>query len=447
MNLDTTLTPSEFFFVPGRDSGLFYVEAPDWIMRRARSARVRQIAASDIPEVQEVIEHRLESRWQTPESNIVFEFNTVPVVLHDAGHRASFASTGGKWIANGAAGDRLVERFLGHRPPPSVERGVNRMFAEARAARLPPMPEWSRGIGALDVVIECRNQHNFYHFLTEALCQLSHFAGMRHAPNIAFQCRSSKVRAFPTRFVEALFPELAGRVTFVDRRLASPRVLAPYNHRHYLYQAFDPRTDAETSSAALQDEWWGRIGAHRLRRKFVFKNSYDTSLRLLRERALSILDPAQLSRLPRRIIVSRDPDYGARDRELQGADALVAALKPHGFVEVVFERMDPLQQIASIHAADIVIAEHGAALAHMAFARPDAHVVEIGTPQTQAFRWGDFLGNAHVAGCAYTTIFADISGDAPEIIHSVKDERHKGVRIGKRALDALVELVELADAG
>lgn len=442
MKFDTSLPPAEFFFVPGRDPGLAYVEAPDWVMRRATGARIRQIAASDFPEVQARIERRLEPRWVAPENNITFEFNTVPVVLQQAAHRSSYASAQGRWIMNGAAGDRLIEKYLSSNPGMPAERQVNRLFAEAREAGA-SVPRWKGRTSDLDVVIECRNQHNFYHFLSEALCQLTHFAAMRHKPRITFQCRKGPVRAFPMRFVEALFPELAGRVTFVDGQVAADRVLAPYNHRHYQYQVGDARVDAEIATAEPRDEWWGRVGAHRPRRKFVSKNSFDTSLRKLRERGLSLLDPKTVAELPRRIIVSRDPSQGARDRELEGAEAMADALRPHGFVEVYFERMDPLQQIATMQAADIMIAGHGAGFAHMVFSRPDALVIEIGTAQTQAHRWGDFLPNAHVSGCSYTTVFADIAGVAPGEVPPM-DQGHRGVRIGRRALDAVVELAERA---
>lgn len=441
MKFDTSLPPAEFFFVPGRDPGLSYVEAPDWIMRRVPGARVRQIAASDHPEVQERIERRLDPRWTTPGQNATFEFSTVPVVLQQAGHRGSYASAGGKWILNAAAGDRVLEKYLASNPGMPAERQVNRLFAEARETGPAQLPVWHGRVSDLDVVIECRNQHNFYHFLSEALGKLSHFAGMRHRPRITFQCRKGEVRGFLMRFVEALYPELAGRVAFVDGQIASGRVLAPYNHRHYLYQVPDPRADAEVACAAATDEWWGRIGAHRPRRKFVSKNSFDGSLRLLRERGLSLLDRSAVAALPSRIIVSRDPGQGARDRGMEGADALAEALAPHGFVEVFFERMSPLEQIASMQAADIMVAGHGAGFANMVFSRPDAHVIEIGTAQTQAHRWGDFLPNAHVSGCTYTTIFADISGDAPEVVPAMT-EGHRGIRIGRRALDAVVEQVQ-----
>lgn len=443
MKFDISLPPAEFFFVPGRDPGLSYVEAPEWVMRRVPGARVRQIAASDYPEVQQRIERRLDPRWNTPEKNATFEFSTVPVVLEQAGHRGSYASAGGKWILNAAAGDRVIEKYLASNPDAGAERQVNRLFAEAREAGPAAVPVWSKPVSGLDVVIECRNQHNFYHFLSEALGKLSHFTEMPHKPRITFQCRKGEVRGFLMRFIETLYPELAGRVAFVDGQIASEQVLAPYNHRHYLYQVADPRTEAEVAAVAATDEWWTRIGAHRPRRKFVSKNSFDSSLRALRERGLSRLSLKAVAALPRRIIVSRDPDRGARDRGMEGADAMVAALKSYGFVEVFFERMSPLEQIAAMQAADIMISGHGAGFANMVFSRPGAHVIEIGTAQTQAHRWGDFLPNAHVSGCSYTTIFGDISGAAPGTVPAMT-EGHRGIRIGRRALDAIIEQVEAA---
>lgn len=443
MKIDTSLAPEDFFYLPGRDPGMFYVYDPEWIMRRVPGARIRQTAASDHASVQELLESRLERRFLLPKDNVTFEFNSVPVVLENAGHRGSLASTNGKWILNGASGDRLMGKYLGNTPSKQAERRVNGFFDNAYNADPARIPVWEKSIADLDVVIECRNQYNFYHFITEALGNLALFAQMPHRPRITFQCRKGKVLDFPRQFVASLYPELADRVHFVDRQTASDRVLAPYSHRHYLYQTTDPRTVDSIAAAATRDEWWGRIGPHRQRLKFVFKNSFDSSLRLLRERALSLLDPGDVAARPSRIIITRDPDRGARDREMEGAAAMAAALKPLGFVEVCFERMAPLEQIATMQAADVMIAEHGAALAHMIFARPDAHVVEIGTAQTQAHRWGDFAGNAHVSGCTYSTVFADLSGENPEVVPKIV-ELHRGVKIGKRALDAIVEIAEQA---
>ena len=443
MKFDTSLSPEDFFFVPGHDPGMSYVAQPDWIMRRVAGARILQVAASDYPTVQTLIEGRLHERFTGAGKNITFEINSVPVVLQQAVHRGSYASTRGKWIMNAAAGDRIIEKYISTNGSPMAEQQVNRLFAAARDSDPATIPVWRRRIRKLDVVIECRNQYNFYHFLTEALGNLSLFAGMRHRPQVTFQCRKGELRAFPMRFVQALYPEFAERVQFVEKPVVSERVLAPYSHRHYLYQTNDPRSASEIAAAASQDEWWGNVGAHRPRRKFVFRNSFDSSLRLLRERALSIVNANDIAARPNRIIVVRDPDRGARDREMEGAAAMSAALAPLGFVEVCFERMTPLEQIATVQAADVIIAEHGAALAHMTFARPDAHVIEIGTAQTQAHRWGDFACNAHVSGCAYTTIFADLSGEDPETIPKIV-ELHRGIRIGKRALDAVVELAEQA---
>ncbi len=85
----------------------------------------------------------------------------------------------------------------------------------------------------------------------------------------------------------------------------------------------------------------------------------------------------------RSILVSRK---GALEREVLNEDELLRVLEPFGF-----ERFDPAkatfeEQIRAFSTARRIVAPHGAALASLAFAPKDAHIVEL-------------LGGSHVFSC------------------------------------------------
>lgn len=316
-------------------------------------------------------------------------------------------------------------------------RRANRFFARARDETGLDLPVAKGALRGLPVAIECRNRTNFYHFLTESLPQLVHFADSE-APEITFHCRNADPSGFSQGFIEALFPRIAPRLRFADSMTRYDRAIIPLNFRHMVYANGDPRIAAALAEAG-HDVAWRDLGAHVRRRKFLFKNSYDVSLRLLREHALAMIDPGLVARMPRRIWVSRDSRASINRREMPGEKRLVRRLEQHGFEQVYFEHMSPMEQIAAIHAADVIGAAHGAFFGHMIFARPDAHVIEVGSIQTQMHRWGDFLGNAHAGGCRYSTVFADTASDDPADIRSIT-EGLIGVQVGDAAIDLICRL-------
>lgn len=119
-------------------------------------------------------------------------------------------------------------------------------------------------------------------------------------------------------------------------------------------------------------------------------------------------------------------------------------LRARGFETVIFEHLSPLEQIAAMQAADIVIAPHGAGLVNMIYARPDALVIEIGSRQTQLHRWGVFHPAAHVSGCDYCGVFADVMGapDAAQVPHI--SDGLLGVALGPKAITRILRLVDRA---
>ncbi|WP_209054645.1 glycosyltransferase family 61 protein [Paracoccus sp. R12_2] len=430
-------TADEYFFLIGRDGGLSVEHRPDWILRQVPGASVRQYVCSDYPEIRSVLEQNIEDRW-TRIQPAIFEINAVPVRARDVIFRGGSAEVGGKCLLNGAAGDRVYTRFLKNNRGMENFRRSNQFFERARAETRLDIPVEGSFPKGMRVGIECRNRRNFYHFMTEALPQLVHFEG-RAPSDIVFHCRNNDPSGFAGKFIEAFFPELAGLVEFTDRRASYDDVLIPFNFRHMIYSNGDPMITTLLADTGA-DTAWQDIGAHVRRRKFTFKNSYDVSMRLLRERVLSMIDPKLIAAMPKKIWVSRDNSSDAVNaRQMYGEDILVARLKREGFEQLHFEHLTPQEQVAAVHAADVIGSFHGAFFGHMMFARPDAHVIEVGSVQTQLHRWGDFLGNAHVAGCRYSKVYADVASDDPAKILPITDGL-VGVGVGAEAIDLVTRL-------
>lgn len=440
MGIDLTRPPSELFFSPGLETGIDYIEKPDWIIRPCKGARIELVAGSDVPTVNDSISRAI-SRANGRILNDIFEIRVSPVLLGDAQFHNSYATVGGRYLLNGAAGDRLRTKFdMSNAHEWKKERLLDffrrhRRIADVSQVHSAP-PSRSQPIA-----IELKNGHNFYHFLTETLGNLALFLDDGSDMPINLHYPGGEVRSFIPKFIQAVYPELFGRVRFVDTRTKYSKVRSTYNHRHYLYQVSDPMVAEAISAHGMDTPWFG-LRADPRALKFMRMNSFDTSQRLLREVALSRLDPGVVKGLPRRIYVGRaEQGTAARARGVEGESALFDALAPFGFERVFFEEMSPLMQIASMQAADIMISPHGAGFANMLFAKSGAMVIEIGTRQTQLHRWGDFVPMAHVAGCRYATVFADVNTEDPEVVPSMT-EGHVGIRIGAAASAAIIDLVQ-----
>ena len=431
--------PSSYFFMPGQDPGLTLLAPFDRILTRVPGARVRQYACSEHAAIQRALKRNLESRW-TDITPAIFEIGTVPVVAHDVTFRAGTAEVGGKCLMNGASGDRAYARYLKHNPGMPGFRRANRMFAAGRQVTQLDLPVQNPDtVKGMKFAIECRNRTNYYHFMTEALPNLVHAARLE-VGKIIFHCRNDDPSGFSARYIEALFPEFAGKVSFVAQQRRYDQVALAFNARHLLYASGDPRISHPLQDVG-DDTAWRDLGGHVRRRKFAFKNSYDVSMRLLRERVVSMMDPTAVAAAPRRIWVRRDPrNANVNQRSVIGEELLAGRLAELEFETVFFERLTPLEQLTLIRGADVVVAAHGAFFANMMFARPETHFIEIGSLQTQMHRWGDFLGNAHSAGCRYSMVFADTASEDPGQVSTIMDGLI-GVRVGARAVDLIADLV------
>lgn len=429
--------PEEYFFILGRDPGLAFFNEPEWVIRRSSGARVRQYAVSEFPEMQALLDEGLDHRWSdgTP---VIFEVNTVPMFAEGVEFRGGSARIAGKYLMNGASGDRVYTRYLKNNPGMPPFRRANRYFAAAKAETNLALPRTMRDLSELSVGIECRNRRNYYHFMTESFAQLVHFAEAR-PKRICFHCRGAQPSSFSTAFVETLFPDLADRVEFIEGREKYNAAAIAMNFRHSLYANGDQRIMTELE-AAKNDPAWEQVTSHAKRRNMALESTFDTSLRLMREHALKLMPKGLTEKFPRKIWVSRDNRAGINQRPMVGEAELFAELQRHGFERVYFEHLSPWEQIAAIRAADCVISMHGAFFSNMMFARPETHFIELGTLQIQRHRWGDFLGNAHSSQCRYSTVFVDAAEDDPSKLRPISTGMSP-VRVGPKAINLIASLI------
>jgi hypothetical protein len=127
-------------------------------------------------------------------------------------------------------------------------------------------------------------------------------------------------------------------------------------------------------------------------------NAVSTALLALRTRAHKAIEAHDFSYLPKRFFVGRD-NRSSRNRPMGGEDALFAQLQEAGFEWVVFKGLTPLEQVAMMAQAEVMVSGHGAGFTNMLFAHKDAFVIELGTLQTARYRWKEFWPLAHAAQC------------------------------------------------
>ena len=75
--------------------------------------------------------------------------------------------------------------------------------------------------------------------------------------------------------------------------------------------------------------------------------------------AQKVVDPSQFSK---KVFVSRKKAFR---RKISNEDEIFALFKPHGFVRYNLEDLSVLEQVTLFHHAEIIVAEHGAALANL----------------------------------------------------------------------------------
>jgi capsular polysaccharide biosynthesis protein len=409
--------PEELILDPYGTANFAVLSQPDFLWRPIPRACIAGFSASAHVEINQKIDNYLAYTARNKQFSHAIEFNSFPVALEDASFKKSFVTVDDKCLISGAAGIRLLNRYCwenGADDPAVEQRLVDYFLAcqdQAAEKSLPvvaePLPKDTA------FAVECRNTFNYFHFVTESLCQLCLVAetGLEGPIYIHYPNSDDKTRPFTHSFIAALFPELAHRVIFQRAPVNHDRVVTAYNFANSFYQMPAAELDLMDLYAPSQTYWKGRL-ATRASQGVLAMNSVDSSLLKLRARAFEAIKGHNFSHLPRRFWVGREGDQ-ARNRTMKGEGDILDMLKLFGFEFVAFERLSPLEQVAIMANAEMMVSYHGAGFTNMLFAGPQTFVVELGTLQTAMFRWGDFWRLANAAQCRYVSFFADFNAEDP----------------------------------
>ena len=443
--IDFSLSPDELFLDPHADPGFAFLQRPDFIWRPVEPGRIYGFSASDHDSIRTKTERFIRYTRLHKTFRKAIEFKTALVELQQASFRKSYSLAADKCLLNGAAGIRLLNRYCWENETAAddPEQRLIRYFSDKQTQyRVSDFPVLRKAPPRdIDFAIECRNTFNFYHFVTETLCHLCLLSDIDFQGRvfIHFPNSEDKTRAFTSAFIEALFPELSGRVFLERTPKEYRRVLTAYS----LFNSFYLLPHSVTSplnDLAPSDEMWKGSLATRSSQAVLSMNSLDSSLIRLRARAMAALEGHYCSHLPRRFFVGRKPG-AARQRTMEGEDQLVELLSAMGFATVAFEDYSPLDQIALMANAEIMVSPHGAGFTNMLFAHPDALVIELGTLQTAVHRWGDFWPLAVASGCRYVSFFADYNKSDPLTDPSFSDDGIVPVALGRRGLGEVLAFI------
>ena len=414
--VDFTLAPEDLFLNPRVEAGMTLLETPEFIWRPVPPARISGFAASAFYGINAKLNGLIRSAERTRKFTRAVEYNSVPVLLEDARYVKSYKMSRDRLVLSGAAGARMLNRYRWENENGlfDPQERLSDYFARCQGeeGELPVLS------GQLETdicfAVECRNTFNYYHFITESLSQLTVLDDLDFTGDIYFHFPNSEDKQLPfaRKFVDALFPEFADRVFFERAPKDYDRVLTAYDLIGGHFQA--PLSAVERINRFVQDPVREQGGITDLRARVALAvNSVNTALFKLRQRALAAIEGKDFSHLPKRFFVGRDSRQ-SRERQMEGEDTLFEHLKMFDFEYVVFESLEPLEQIALMAGAEMMVSYHGAGFTNMLFANPEAYVIEIGTIQTARFRWGDFWPLAHASGCRYINFFCDLRTETPE---------------------------------
>ncbi len=430
--VDNSLAPEDFFFVPGRDEGLSLLAEPKWYWRYVPKANICAFSISDYPDHNALTDQVIADAMTVRNFTQGLEFNRVPAIAHDVRFVKNVVGIGGKWLLSGAAGERLRNRYTWHGAGRTQEESVvetNTFLSDLKSdPTVSPIPVKNEELGDRPFVIEARNLFNYYHFLIETLPRLQIAVDLKHRGPIYICYKGQKPASFARAYVDALFPEIAAQVEFLETPQEFENAIIDFAFDHYYFTA---KNEIIPPAVEAMPRGQGHLLKNTSRHAYrIFRhNSYMADLRSLRERALAAISRIDTSHLPRKFWVQRNP-LSERSRDMLNEDLLIAELQKQGFVALRFEDYSPLEQIALMANAEVMASHHGAAFANMMFASADAYVIEIGTVQTALGRWGDFFAAAHVARTNYVTFFADHNWDTPDQVPNFDDHGHIGVALG-----------------
>lgn len=405
--------PGTLFLNPWQESGLKLLEAPEFFWREIQGGVIDGFAASAHDEINAKIRSFVAHSKRHKQFRSALEINSVPAVLDRASFRKSHVLAGDKLVLSGASATRLFNTFRWENEASDVAPidVLNAYFNKCRTLNKGKEIEVEQIFlePDLDFAIECRNTFNYFHFMTESLCQLCVLDAVGFQGNVYFHFpnQEEKQGGFTTAFVEALFPEFAGRVFFERAPKEYDLVLSAFDFAGAMMQM--PPDDISQLGKIVPP--MSKVGSLEFQPALAM-NSVSTSILSFRARALKMIEGHDFSHLPKRFFVGRS-DEQSRSRPLDGEALLLKHLKDFGFEYVVFENLHPLEQIALMAQAEVMISQHGAGFTNMLFASPTAYIIELGTLQTAQTRWADFWPLANAAQCRYLNFFVDFNAEDP----------------------------------
>lgn len=438
--VEFTLPPQDLFLNPGQDPGLTSLGPPEFLWRARPPARIIAVNAAENDRIAPRIDGLVSRILRHKRFTQAVEFNTVPVAVGPAAFKKSYITAAGRGLLSGASGIRLLNRYVwdnDNRGQPG-EATLTGWFDRCQAENRRLFVQEGAVEPALPFAVECRNTFNYYHFVTESLCQLcllDDIGGDRpvflHFPN-----QEDKTRPFAHSFVQALFPDHARRIRLERSPKRYDRALVPFNLMNAYYQC-DDRLMPSLDALAPAGSWWQGRHASRASHSVLEMNAADTNLYRLRDRGLAAVEGMDFSHLPRRFYAGRLPGQ-ARNRAVRGEGELIEMLALFDIRPIAFETLSPLEQIGLMANAELMVAPHGAGFANMLFANPAATVVELGTLQTGMYRWGDFWKLAHVSGARFVTVLADFAKPDPGVEPKFSAEGIVPVDLTRHGLAVLI---------
>ncbi|MDS9470062.1 glycosyltransferase family 61 protein [Paracoccus sp. MBLB3053] len=406
----------EDILIPGLDHGLRLVR--DESLDTGRIPPIKLDFLSLSPE----IEHRISTyraMWKNDTWIKSATFPTVLAVADSVSFSRGTMTIGGKFLLNSAPGARLRTRISQN----------NRELSEAISDHLTELsfsntkaPEVYQGEWKdLDLVIEAKNFFNYYHFVKEALPNLTLYQQYDLQGKVVFCGVGSKISTFVHELCKTWFPSIYDRIEFRigNDRPDYDRALIPFNTMHLYFQ-----TRRQVMSP-IED-----VGARVPRRASpenfgtVANNSCEAPLLNLRETVRQALAPSTNEK--RRLYVTRK---SSRVRRVVGEEILISKLSRLGFECISFEDLSIREQAQTVSEAEMIVSIHGAGMTNMLFADPGCRVIELSNLQTLRKRFGDFNPLAIASGVHYCHVFLDHDFDDATIVPNISRDGHRGVVI------------------
>jgi hypothetical protein len=436
--IDMSLPPNETFLNPWQDGGFTLLSEAEFVWRAVPSAVIEGFAASAHEQINAKITSFISAIRRDRRLSTAFCFEAVLAMLEPASFRKSVVLADDRLLLVGEAGTRAINQYRKENLDVGIDidEGIAAYLVTCQKTNCNHAIPLHSGLlnPQTPFVIECRNTFNYYHFVTESLCQLTLLDGVAFEGDIYFHFpnHEDKHRPFVRTFVEALFPEFEGRVHYERAPKDYTQALTGYD----LLSTY-PFAPEEVFAGlknvvgdGILDEG---INSDIANWRIIGSNGYGSQLLALRERALELVKNQDYSHLPKRFYVGRD-DRLSRARHMRGEDLLFEHLQLFGFEYVVFENLSPLEQIALMAQAEVMVSYHGAGFTNMLFANPDAYVIELGTLQTAQYRWEDFWPVAHASQCQYVNFFCDFDAVDPLIEPDFQVDGIVPVAISARAV-------------